>query len=266
MRLLLAAMALFFCAQGPLVFASEDQEVRHRIPGSYIGSVKRLEVIHNELHGLVDKHQLYKIHEPLELFDAILQVLPQKAEAGIYDEMRRSVERFAGQLAAIAEGLDESADGGNVVAFKRDLHNLEKVVKRLSVYAELSNEKRVNLGHNIPRTYRKMITRLRGVKNSLADIAAKGYLYKAHEDAEHIKAVAANLEKVFETNVIETLKERLAVNRDILARFSKELHVASDEENTHIARNAFKAEVVSAIRVLKSLGSKLSSSSTNHYH
>ena len=266
MKTLYALAALIAITISTNSSANEEKSSSHRVPSTYIGSTNRLKSISHELKELTEKHQLYKFHEPLELFDAILVQLPQKAEDGIYQEMRSTINEISSDLGNIAMMIDQSADNGDKETFNLYTSTLHKSIKRLEVYSDLSNEIKTDFGHNIPQTYRKMLSRLKGVQHALHDMGEKGYIYKAHEEAEHINNISKNISQAFETNVINTLKLKLSENKQTLLQFSEALHKAADEEDDSIAMAAFEGHINEAIKNLKSLGSKLSSKSKNHHH
>ena len=258
-------LVMFFAFWGN-VSASEDKGAVHKAPKTYIASVKRLKSIHHELNELTKKHQLYKFHEPLELFDAILAVLPGKAEDDIYNAMRANIDSIESGLMTTAERIDHAADEGELKVFARHVKELNKYIGKLNVYLELSNERKIGLGHNVPKTYKRMLHRLRGVHSSLSEMTASGHLYKAHDDVEHVKVIGQNLRKVFEANIIAALQDTLITNRNKLTSFSRKLHRASDEEDRAIAMKAFTPDVANALSALKSLGRKLPSNNKNHHH
>lgn len=207
-------------------------EKEHRIPQKYGVCVERLSSIRNELTELAQQYRLYQFHEPLELFDAILKELSHKAEADIFNPMRSEIKKSANIINQLALQIDHAGDAEDPEDFLRAVNQLEPVISSLNKFAQFANNQEIEMPHNVPNTFRRMLTRNRGTFNSLKEIASKGYFYKAHEDVVHIKNVADNLEKVFEINVIKNLENtRLQPNISTLKRISEALHESSDKED-----------------------------------
>jgi len=255
--ILIIFLTFVFTLASTVIKANEKKsngEVNHRIPKTYTGAVRTLETLEHELKELAEAYRLYQFHEPLELVDAIIKHLPNKAEANIYGPMRNEVRDIARDISHIAEELDSYSDKDDAKGFSKSLHTLHDTIELLDKYAPLSNEHRATVAHNVPPTYKRTINRMRGVYNALKDILSKGYLYKAHEDIEHIGAAAHNLTKIFESNVIDALKTRLDRNLSIMIQFSIALHQAGDAEDRDEALHAFSKKVSNALHKLEELG------------
>jgi len=252
----LLAISLFILpftshASGSDAGAKKDN---HSVPRTYVESVKRLESVQHELKELSKSYRLYQFHEPLKLFDAILAQLHEKADHDIFDRMRKEVRTAKDDISHIAEELDSLANSGDLAKFNHKLSSLRHVIKRLDKYSSMSNEARISGDHNVPPTYRKLLNRMRGIAHALHELAEKGYLHKAHSDIEYLKSAANSLEKLFEANVIASMKHHFDENLSVLKKFSHTMHEAGDNEDKDAAVGAFTKKVSSALHKLEEMG------------
>jgi len=226
----------------------------HSVPRSYAESVKTLESVQHELKELSKSHRLYKFHEPLKLFDTILGQLHKKADHDIFDRMRKEVRIAKDDISHIAEELDTLAKSGDSAKFNHKLSTLRHVIKRLDKYSSRSNESRVSGDHNVPPTYKKLLSRMRGIAHALHELSEKGHLNKAHNDIEYLESAANSLEKHFEANVIASMKHDFDENLSVLKKFSHTMHKAGENEDKDAAVGAFTKKVSSALHKLEEMG------------
>ena len=207
----------------------QEEGPQHQVPKSYTACMSRLEALADQLNEFALQSRFFQMHHPLELFDAIVNVLPVMLEHDVCDQIRDLVAREASRLSVLAEQLDSYADNEEASAFWDVLAELAPTITSLEAFVALSNEKPIEFtAHNVPNTYGRCMNRLNGLNNALIEVGVKKYLHDSHELTEHLKDIANVITTIAESNLIVPLIQKAEKNKSNILFHTSRLHKAAD--------------------------------------
>lgn len=229
----------------------------HQVPKSYAACMSRLEALTDQLNELALQSRFFQMHNPLELLEAIVVVIPAKLEHDVCDRLRDLVAREASKLSGLADKLDSYADNEEASAFWDALAGLAPSIVSLEAFAALSNEEPIDVTvHNVPNTYGRCMNRLNGLNNALIEVGVKKYLHDSHELTEHLKDIANTISTIAETNLIVPLIQEAEKNKKEILFHSSRLHDAADIDDPAPFVSDLP-DIVMDIRDIKKLSDKV---------
>lgn len=205
---------------------------RQDVPPEYRLCVRRLYSLREHLQELVSQDRLFEVHDTAEYAQAVAEAMPKLVKFDITNRILDEVDDIGRKIVEAAQQIDRAADAerkDDVASWNARIPDLISALRR---YENLSDEYEVkDIPHNCPATYKRALTRLNGIHNSIKERVEKDRLFEIHSVAEHLRVVGENIGKLASQDVTYPMKDTVEKQVEALKAAIHKLHTAADRED-----------------------------------
>lgn len=201
-------------------------------PKDFPSAVKQVETLRLRVVELVEKDRLFEIPSVTNNLSFVASNLTDLAEKDAINKIMDQINSSARTLQDVAELLERRAaqEGKEkVLALNSEILVQLEALKK---FEELSDEYEVQaVPRGCPATYRRALTRMNGVYNSIHDKVQSDQLTEIPDVARHLKQVAENLRRLSVNDIAYPIKNRIKEASDVLRDAADKIAAGAERDD-----------------------------------
>lgn len=230
-------------------------------PNDYASAVKQVDALRARIADLLEKDRLFEISSVTNHLSFLASNLTDLVERDAIAKIMEQINTGARTLQDVAELLERRA--GQETKEKLLALNAEILVQLelLKKFEELSDEYEVQaVPRGCPQTYKRALTRLNGVHNSIQDKVQSDQIAEIPDVARHLKQVAENLRRIAVNDIAYPIKNRVKESSDALRDASDKVAAGAERDDKERVRRNLDS-LVDPIKILDGTWKQISGKS-----
>lgn len=218
-----------------------EPKQRHDVPPEYRLCVKRLYSLREHLDELIAQDRLFEVHDTAEYARSVADAMPKLVKFDITNRILDEVDDIGRKIVEAAQQIDRAADAERKEDVTTWNSKIPDMISALRRYESLSDEYEVkDIPHNCPATYKRALTRLNGIHNSIKERVEKDRLFEIHSVTEHLRVVGDNIGKLASQDVTYPMKDTVEKQVEALKAALGKLHASADRDDKTGAERALQ--------------------------
>jgi hypothetical protein len=219
----------------------EPPKPAYPAPADFPAALKEIETLKGRISDLATKDRLFEVGSIARHLSAVASHLPDLMEREIADRVLTQITSSARSLQDVAELLERRAPGETKEKVAALNGEILPQLEALKKFEALSDEYEVqNVPRGCPATYKRALTRISGVHNSIQEKIEAGAHAEIPDVARHLKQVAENMRRLAVNDIAYPMRNKVKEGSEKIRELADRLQVSAEREdvgkaNSHLS-------------------------------